>query len=336
MLLGRVHDSPMLRAEYWGAISRLRSGDWESARAALVDLEGRVLRREDGLDGLEAAQLQVVLRLADVSGDALVPVLRLHGEALRHYAGEDEPRLTVHTTAVAGQIGALLVETGASGEARRDGSAALASLAAATLPAGDPSKAVDMLEQALALDPEFPDALLLLAAVREKRGEYAEVVALLERLVRARPDAPEGRLRLGVNLRRVGREPEARTHLEACRTATAPDWVRAVANDELARAARAAGRWAEVAALLAPCAQSPACPGAALLQLAMAYDRQGDRLSARAVVASLVKRPEIDPSPRYRYGVWPVIPENRAPQPSARPLVALAQALEATSGPAEP
>ena len=75
--------------------------------------------------------------------------------------------------------------------------------------AGKLQQAVTFYEQALALDPDIPEALSNLAIALKALGRADDAIARCEQALKLKPDAPEILLNLGMLLRERGRSKEA-------------------------------------------------------------------------------------------------------------------------------
>jgi tetratricopeptide (TPR) repeat protein len=187
-----------------------------------------------------------------------------------------------------------------------------------------------LLERARALDRDNRFAHLQLAAGFEKGGEYAPAVDALRRLVEIDPKSPEARVRLGVNLLRLGQRDEGGVVLDRLVREDNPEWVLAIAYQEMARELLRGDRPGEAADLLRGAVGRLPAQGRLAVQLAYALDRAGRSADAAAAVARMA--PADGTSPRHRYNQWPEGDrpemERRLAQDALLRLPRLAKALE--------
>ena len=78
-------------------------------------------------------------------------------------------------------------------------------------------KAREALKEALKLRPDFPEAEFYLGVTHASEGQFQEAAAYLRSAVRSRPDAAPARYYLGLVLEGLGRQKEGKAELEASR-----------------------------------------------------------------------------------------------------------------------
>ena len=93
-----------------------------------------------------------------------------------------------------------------------------AQLGAVLLGGGEIERARTHLERALHLDPNAADAHYNLGLLAHRQERYDEAVSRFERAVRIRPDHFDARLGLGTDLERIGRAEDGVPHLDAARS----------------------------------------------------------------------------------------------------------------------
>jgi tetratricopeptide (TPR) repeat protein len=166
------------------------------------------------------------------------------------------------------------------------------------------ASANSLFQRALDLQKENEGALLSLAVYAEKTGHYDKAVIWLERLTEAHPANSEAWLRLGINLARLDKREASARWLAKAQSAAALPWVRELAFEEAAAAARRREAWAEAERILR--AGIEQLPGSSrlYLSLANALDHQGQVRSAVAELAELQASPDVE-SPRMLYNRWP-------------------------------
>jgi tetratricopeptide (TPR) repeat protein len=338
---GWVAAPAIVRAGYWGALEQLSRREYERACETLVRLEAPASEslRPEAMDVLRGAQLDLARRLAEIAGESLYPIVALHEEMSVQYLRRDHARLAAHSVEMATQLASLYASGERGAAHREDAAGTLAALAGEIARQGNPEQLRRLLEAALAIDPESEPALLFMAVHLERYGRPEEAVAVLRRLVAAHPECHEGALRLAVCLRRSGRQtPDGL--LKSCLETAAPEWVRAVAFDELARRAADGGDWKAAVAVLSDAVRTLPEVTGLRIELAHAYDRDHRPRAALDVVRGLASEPPASrPSPRFIYSQ--VVPEAvkreraRLAERTTLRLAALAGALARTMAPPE-
>jgi Flp pilus assembly protein TadD len=221
---------------------------------------------------------------------------------------------------------ALLVGHRGSPPLRVLGAATAAILAADLDRMGSTSAAEQIFRRALLVDPMCPTALSGMALITERTGRYGDTAVLLDRLVSAQPGNAEARLRLAVNLERRGMSERAAEELRACVGPGSPQWVRAVAYQELLHSLVASQRFREARALLDEAGSAlPGDRGIAILRM-LVLENTGDRAAAAVLVARLGSAEVEEESPRFRY-CQP--PEREVAAARAEVAATMPRALEA-------
>ena len=87
---------------------------------------------------------------------------------------------------------------------------------------GRPSEALPHFERAVALDGEFPEALVALAKERSRLEEYEEAISLLERALALHPESEPAHYSLMLAYRNAGRRDDARRIQQALEELQAP------------------------------------------------------------------------------------------------------------------
>ncbi|MCP3958588.1 MAG: hypothetical protein GY719_12115 [bacterium] len=293
-----------LASRYRSTLSTLGQGNWPAARSALLDLESSILT-DGSLQQLRAAQLLVSEKLAQSDVECLIPVLVLHGELYRAYRQRNLFSLGSNSRAVIELLAELYAERGGTEGSRIVAARALASLAGYLQEANLPSNSRRLYERALAHDPSNTAALLGLATSYERYAEYSLAIESLERLVAAHPDSGEGLLRLSINLDRVGLKPRARDLVSRVIEIEAPDWIRSLAYQRLARAMVDTGDLEQAAQLLERSLDENTDQHGSIYLLAHIYDRQRDAYKALALLQEKPSANGSGTTERKRYDSWP-------------------------------
>ncbi len=311
-----------LAAGYRRALALLGSGNQTAARSAILDLEAEVLT-DGSIESLRAAELRVASELADIEVESLIPVLVLHDEVYLTYRRRRIYSLSSNARLLIERLAELYAEKGGSEGSRIVAGRALASLGGRLQRANLPASSRRLYERALFHDPKNEAAALGLATSFERHANYREAIDVLERLVAAHPTYGEGLLRLAVNLRRIGLLSRTKDLLSQVTELDAPDWVRAVASQELARSLMVAGDVKRATELLEASVEELPNQQASRVILAHLYDRQ--RLPMKALEVLKTETPKADgDSARKIYDGWP-----RQPLESVRSELASAASLRA-------
>ena len=181
----------------------------------------------------------------------------------------------------------LYLERDPSPRSRHLVASAMVSLAGYLEETGSRMAAANAYHDAMVYDPNHPAALIGLAAIQEFFGQYEAAVELLQRLHKTRPDDTRARLRLGVNLRRLDKARRALPHLEAALSEPGPEWVTAVAAQELAALHASAKRLDEALAVLEDAVERHPEVQRLKIQQAALLDRMGRRTDALTVLDRL-------------------------------------------------
>jgi tetratricopeptide (TPR) repeat protein len=84
------------------------------------------------------------------------------------------------------------------------------------LPEPTPQSATPWMERALKINPHYGEGYALAAHIFIINRRYEEGIAFYQKALELNPELWEARSDLGVNLMRLGRDDEARRHLELC------------------------------------------------------------------------------------------------------------------------
>lgn len=300
---------------YRRVLGRLADADRQGALDGLAEIEGQVMAsgEEAPLELLFEAETVIVDALAVAEPQSLLPLMLLHSRAYDRYRDELDYGLSTHSrrmaVAVAERYATEAAADAASDEDRETilslASSSLASFGAYLQRAQVRVTGRRLLQRALELDAGNYFALLHLATGYERTGDYEEAARTFRRLVEVDPKSPEGRLRLAVNLERLDRRDEAAELLRRLVAEVNPDWVLAVAYQELASMLQDRGRHEEAAALLGQAVGRLPDENRLRIQLAYAQDRAGRLAEARETLVRVSPRAPDSPSPRHLYNSWP-------------------------------
>ena len=301
--------SPRLSEAYLAAIEVFAEGRTEAAVGAVMELEVEGLGRglQKNYRRVLDSELAVIRQLSNANPHTLVPLTLLHDALYRQYRGGRHRQLATHSLKLAlalGQEHADLVPRGSGAGFFDD---YLLDRAGKMLQSGSYPDAHAFLQRILDRDRDRPEILLALAVIHEALGQYREAVDLLREAYRIDRKPGEVRLRLAINMIRIGQRGNIVSLLEGCLEPEAPDWVRTVAYQELARYYRSQGQSKKAVALLERATAEPDAQQRLFLQLAALLDNAGQPEAAREVVEKLRSSPGQDvDSPRLQYSDWPL------------------------------
>ncbi len=298
-----------MRAAYRAALELLAKGDDAGARRAVAELERSALAADPsrGLPELRTQEAKTAARLARKVPKSLPPVVLLHRVMYRTYTAYHESALATHAWQLAAELAELVAKTGPA-DVVPEGFApgVLVSLASDLTESAATSVAGSLLQRALDVDSRFVPALLGLAALQERTGHRGDAVETLRRLINVEPDHAEGRLRLGVDLAQLGRRSAASKVLSGLMNGAPPDWILAVATQELARVQIADGDLERARQILTAGISRQPENQRLKIMLALVEDMSGHSAQAARTVARVEENSgrRFD-TPRMRYSQWP-------------------------------
>ncbi len=293
-----------LQQAYRDALSLLAHGQGAAARAAVLDLESAVLTGSS-FEELQAAQLQVVDRLAIADIESLLPVLILHDELYLTYRNRKLFGLGSHSRALIEKLAEIYARRGGTEGSRVVAARALASLAGRLQEANLPSNSRRLYQRAIDFDPHNKTALLGLAISYERYGEYSQAIGFLETVVGAHPSFGEGLLRLAVNLDRLGVRQRSQELLTRVVDSEAPDWVRSIAFQESARLLMESDQLDQAASLLERGLEETSDQYGTIYLLTHIYDRRREAYRALDLIKSMPTSATNGISARKIYDGWP-------------------------------
>lgn len=296
-----------LKAVYREALETLGRGDRDGAREAVLALETAAIDggRPDAIPRMRRYQAKVLEDLLPAGSEAMVPVILLHERVYLGHRQAGRPLLALHARTLAVDLARSYAAHGGDG-ARSLAGRMLTSLAGHLQAAAVGTVAADLYREALALEPDNPAALSGLAYLREQRGDYSGALLLLEELVARHPEDAEATLRLGINRLRTGALDAAASALESLLGADRPEWVRALAYQELARALVDRGQGERAQRLLLEAVAALPHDSSLVIQLAYLTDREDDPVEVDLQGALERLSDRVSVAPRYRYSRMPV------------------------------
>jgi len=264
--------------------------------------------------------------LGNESPRGLPPVVMLHHELCRRYQLLSESPLTTHSWNLTADLAELTARTDTTPEAHSFAVETLVSLAGFLIDRSSSRQAASLLHRTLELDPSNAEALLGLAVILERTGKYQEALEPLERLTAAWPENLEGRLRLAINQARLGRRTTAARQLRSLTDASRPEWIRALAYQELARIELEQQRIAAASLVLEEAVQAIPSNQRLRIMLAYTFDQSRRPREAGRLIDGL--QVQTDPglgTPRLRYASW-------QPESAARARTELQRTAQARLG----
>lgn len=299
---------PHLRLAYLAALAHVSAGGRGAAEAeAEIAALERAALRERGPDAqkrLLAAELEVAADLARHEPDALFALLQLHVSLARTYGAARAAQPQAHAFKVGGELAALAARSAGEGSRARAADA-MACLAGSSQRVGAQAAAEAQHRIALLLDADNTAALEGLAAGLERTGRYREAERLFVRLLARRPGSLEARLRLALTRQRMGDDTDVVQLLRACVAPGGPEWIRAVAWQELARRRIDAGDLEAAATLLREAGTALPRDRELAVMRAFVLDRTGRRVEARAAAVRLTSRSSDTASARFTFSQFP-------------------------------
>ncbi|MCB1055761.1 MAG: hypothetical protein KDD11_09650 [Acidobacteria bacterium] len=232
-------DPVVLRRGYLDSLEKLVTLGREQAVEALGELEDAyvepAMRADSGL--LWKVQGQVAAELSRKNPEVLVPIMMLHHDAAGFFQQRRVWFLASRSRLQAAALADAYAKASGSEGARVVAGRTYASLGAylQQINTTRECRCTPLYRDALSYDPANEVALLGMGTVFEKAGDPIAAVAVLRRLVKAQPRQREAALRLAINEARGGWRKDAEERLRGLTRADGPEWVVAVAYQELAR-----------------------------------------------------------------------------------------------------
>jgi tetratricopeptide (TPR) repeat protein len=299
---------PQLKAAYREAVARYAAdGSAESLRALAAFERDALAGGASGAMGrLASVERSVARTFAKSSAPALLGLCLVHLDLYREHSRDQAYPAIGHSRRIVEELTEMVASDAKDREGKRAAAGVLTVFAASLQAVGSYASAERLFIRAGELDGGDVAALMGRADILERVGDAKDTVGVLEKALALRPHHAEAQLRLGVNLRRIGDEGAARTTLTGCTAAGRPEWIRAVAWQELASMLLAGGQVSEAERLLREAtAALPADPQLQVL-LAGTLDRERRQREALTVVNAVVDHPAGGtPSARLRYSQPP-------------------------------
>jgi tetratricopeptide (TPR) repeat protein len=302
-----------LRAEYMEVLGKLLDGDVVGARAELAELETTVMaQRSSGPRvRLRRVETRVAKQIGRTRPDAVMALALLHREMSRHYTVRHQTVLSRHSWSLAAELAEEAAGLGDGLSVEGFGAALLVTIASDLARSGEMVAPEGMLQRVLVMDGRQPQALLGLGALYERGDDPIEAVRHLRELVSHHPNAHEGRLRLAVNLDRTGNSGASRRHLQQLLRRSPPQWIRALAVQELALRYLEGGQLVEAEQVLRSGIGWMPFNQRLRVQLAYVLDRlQRPRLATAELEELESRGGQHSTSPRFRYAEWPPIDQD--------------------------
>ena len=302
-----------LRNSYVEILRLLVDGDVVTARLRLADMESAIMEQRSSGPRvrLRRVETRVAQQAGRVNPDAIMALALLHREMSRHYSVRHQTVLSRHSWSLAAELAELASGFHKKLTVQGFGEGLLLTLASDLARSGETVAPEGMLQRVLVLDGTEPHALLGLGALYERGGDAVEAARYLDDLVRHHPDAYEGRLRLAVNQGRSGNGREAGRQLRHLLQQSPPQWIRALAVQELARHHIEAGEYEAAEMYLRRGIGHVPHNQRLRLQLAYVLDRmQRPREAAMALEELEAQGGQHSTSPRFRYAEWPPIDQD--------------------------
>jgi tetratricopeptide (TPR) repeat protein len=272
------------------------SGQVDRAPDELIELETAVVSDNEPKTRkrLFEAEQAVIHQVGANDLEVLVPIAVLHHEAYRRLIeGPVLGRALVinHTRKMARDLAVLYKQQAGTEGAAMVASRVLTSLGGLLLRSAQYPSAMDMLEEAIALDGRNVSAYLALSTIYEKNGQYKSTEEVLRQLLAADPAHAEGRLRLAVTLRRLEKPDEAQKILEELVAGPETSWMDALAFQELALVHGGQGKTSAAEKVLRAAIERFPQDARLYIQLAAVLDRRGAAAEAGSLVEQALAFP---------------------------------------------
>ncbi len=325
--------SSQLSQAYLAAVELLAEGQDEAAQKAIMELEveGLGSGSQKNFRRVFDSELDVIRRLSASNPHSLVPLTLLHDELYQQYRSGGHLQLSSHSRQFALALGERHAELVPRGRGSGFFDDYLLDRAGKVLESGNYLEAYRLLDRAKETNPDRQEIILALAAIQEALSHYQDAVDLLRVANRLDRKPGEVRLRLAINMVRVGERGNIVSLFESCLEPEAPEWVRTVAFQELARFYRSQGRIDKALAVLERATAEPDASERLFLQLSALLDSAGRPEDARKALTGQSSSPGGDlDSARLRYSEWPLwVFESAATAMARRSSEAMAGLQEA-------
>ncbi len=324
-----------VRSAYRDALARLAAGREAEAIAAVAAVEDSLLTRKfDAATLGQLVEIETGAARELVTADAatLAPLLRLHQRLFEESGPKRRFRGSTVAREIAGRLVALGWELGQTDLARRFS----AVFGIQLVRNGVTAQGGQMLQRALAVDPQDELILLELASGAARRNAPAEAAEHLKALLRAHPENREARLRLILAQGRMGQTSEFLEALRAFIKEETSGWRLSLAYQELARLMMAQGLPGATKTLREGLERLPGDEKLTLM-LAALLDRSGLSIEARQLITRFKPQEGEDAggAARRRYSRPPDEPfttrRQELGQEAQKHLQALGWALEKTA-----
>jgi tetratricopeptide (TPR) repeat protein len=292
---------------YREILSAWASGNTEQAAADLIALETSVVSDEDvnSRKRLLKAEQSVIHEVGASDLETLVPIAMLHHEVYERYLGmgaKGRSLVLGHARNMARDLALLYQEQSGTEGAALVSSRILTSLGGLLQKHAQQLPAAELFFKAVEMDPRNVAAHLGIATIYEKNSQFESAVDSLRKLLAVDPGHEEARLRLGINLRRLGKNDEARKVLQELTQVKTASWVTPLAYQELARLFVEQGSPAGAESTLQAAVERFPEDARLYVQLASVLDRKGEIRRAQQVMDKVGSLPPAsEASGRYLY-----------------------------------
>jgi len=277
------------------------------AEAAKFERETLVKEPKKGFDRLSAADSRLFDAVAGANPHALLSLGLFYEDLAYRHTSDRNWGLALRAHNATEQILRRLAESARSEEEREIASAAYQGFAADLLDNVAPGRATEMLELAIALDPDDAGANLALAILLQRDERYPAAALRLDRALAAEPGHREARLRRALLSARVDPAGRAVKELEALAAGTEGDWITVVATQERGRLLLNARKYERAIAWFSAAADRFPTEHSLRTALAFAQSREGRRNAAGISVRAALKAPrDSAESARRRFSDSPV------------------------------
>ena len=311
---------PEIKAKYRDVLGVLATGDLDGALAELMEFETKVVGDEQPWLRMESFWRIKLRTLRDLLNadtlDLLRPVIELHSEAYFAYGRAGRRFMAGHSRLMATELAEIYALRANYPEARVFSGSVLTNFGVVLWTPTNIVQSSDLFLRATAADPGNSLALLGLGTAYEHAGNYERAIRYLSGVLRLEGENHLASLRLALCQLRASEDflLEATQSLENLTQSDAPEWIRSIAYQELARQKLQAGDLDAAEALLQMGLRDIPRDQQLSVQLGSVYDLTRRPKETIRVLDAIPENGWDRVSPRQIYSAWePVgVEETRA------------------------
>ena len=311
---------PEIKAKYREVLATLATGDLDRAVADLIDFETSVVGEEQPWLRIESFWRIKLRALRDLlkadTLDLLRPVIVLHSEAYFAYNEERRRFMAGHSRLMASELAEIYGFRANSRDAKVFSGQVLTNFGVVLWSPTNIVQSSDLFLRATGADPGNTLALLGLGTAYEHAGNYERAIHYLSAVLKLEGKNQLASLRLALCQLRASEDYllEATQSLENLSQSGAPEWIRSIAYQELARIEIESGDFDTAEALLQMGLQSLPGDQQLSVQLGSVLDLERRPKETIQLLDAIPADGWNRPSPRQIYSTWePIgVEETRA------------------------